>query len=165
MDRSFISNEITCLEFYHSEIRPQLKHYFLSDEQLQYTAHPLDAIVACENDTDRFPVMILYDEKPAGFFVLHGWEGVKEYTDNKKALLLRAYSVNSSFQRKGIAQRSLQLLPDFVNKHFPEINEVILTVNQQNTLAQHVYKKGGFIDKGARAMGSKGLLFIYHLNL
>lgn len=156
---------LTRLELYHPEYRSRLEDYYLPEEQVQYTAHPLDGLIACETDPERHPIVILYHHMPAGFFVLHGWGGVKDYVENRNALLLRAYSVNSAFQGKGIAQASLKQLPEFVRANFPDVNEVILTVNQANEKAQHVYKKAGFIDKGIRAMGSKGLLLVYHLDI
>ncbi|WP_223590124.1 GNAT family N-acetyltransferase [Neobacillus bataviensis] len=160
-----ISKGLTRLEFYQTENLHLLENYYLSQEQSRFTAHPIDAIRACENDEERVPTLILYKDKIAGFFVLHGWNGVKDYSDNKQALLLRAYSVDSSFQGKGIAQSSLELLPAFVKEHFPGKNEIILAVNQINTIAQHVYKKSGFIDEGIRAMGRQGPMYILHMKL
>jgi RimJ/RimL family protein N-acetyltransferase len=69
---------------------------------------------------------------------------------------------NSTFQGKGIAKASLLALDAFVKKYFPSKKEIILAVNHKNTVAQHVYKKGGFIDKGIRVMGRKGELFIFN---
>ncbi|MGF6952299.1 RimJ/RimL family protein N-acetyltransferase [Neobacillus sp. B4I6] len=56
-------------------------------------------------------------------------------------------------------------LPFFVKEHFIETNEIVLAVNLQNTVAQGLYKKCGFIDEGERRMGNKGELIImsYHL--
>lgn len=157
-------NNVT-LDFYKQEYRAQLEDYDLPEEQTKYTALPLDAVLTCEQTTERYPVVILYNGEPAGFFVLHGWNGVKEYSDNKNAILLRAYSVHYSFQGKGIAKKSLQLLPPFVKKHFIGKNEIILAVNYNNQIAQQVYLKSGFVDKGVRVMGPKGELFIYHMDI
>lgn len=165
MGEPTISKETVVLEFYSDRFRGDFEDYFLAEEQVKFTAHPLDALLACEQDPTRYPVIIFYNGVPAGFFVLHGWEGVKEYWGNRDAILLRGYSVNTSFQGRGIAQKSLELLPAFVKEHFPERNEIILSVNYGNELAQHVYKKCGFVDKGVRTMGSKGELFIFHLEL
>lgn len=142
-----------------------MEDYFLPDEQMNFTSLPLEAIKKCGQDEERHPIVILYDNKPAGFFVLHGWEGVKEYSDNKEAILLRAYSINYTYQGKGIAKKSLALLPLFVKENFPCKKEIILAVNFNNKTAQQVYQKCGFKDKGIRAMGRKGELLIYHLNL
>ncbi|WP_141431763.1 GNAT family N-acetyltransferase [Bacillus sp. 03113] len=153
------------IDFYRPEHKLLLKNYFLPLEQVQYTSLPLAAIADCEADNDRYPFVILINDEIAGFFILHGWEGVKEYYHNRKAILLRAYSINTLFQGKGIATKSLKLLPSFVREHFPDKNEIILAVNARNKAAQHVYQKCGFIDKGIRAMGKKGEMFIYHLEL
>jgi RimJ/RimL family protein N-acetyltransferase len=160
-----VSNDIVNLEFYNSNYKSQVENYYLSKDQIKYTSFPLDAIAKCEKEAERFPVIILYNNVPAGFFILHGWEGVKTYSKNKNAILLRGYSINTPYQRKGIAKHSLKLLPSFVNRYFPDKNEIILAVNKMNTVAQQVYKKGGFIDKGVRKMGRKGELFILHKEL
>jgi RimJ/RimL family protein N-acetyltransferase len=132
----------------------------LHEEQKKYTAMPLDALQQCELDAERHPVLIFLGSQIAGFFVLHGWEGVKQFIDNKDAMLLRAYSIDARMQGKGVAHHSMVLLPVFVREHFPETKEIILAVNHANTIAQHVYRKGGFIDNGVRAMGSEGEMFI-----
>lgn len=78
---------------------------------------------------------------------------------------MRAYSIDSRQQGRGFAKQSLQLLPSFIKKHFPENNEVILAVNLKNKAAQHVYKKAGFVDKGKRIMGNKGKQLILQKGL
>ncbi|MDQ0200124.1 GNAT family N-acetyltransferase [Neobacillus ginsengisoli] len=160
-----LKDQDTRLAFYQPIYKHWLEHYFLPEEQSKFSAHPLDAIALCEVEDERYPILIFHHDVPAGFFVLHGWNGVQAYSDNKIALLLRAFSVDASFQGKGIAKESLRLLPSFVKEHFPGKNEIILTVNHRNAVAQHVYTKSGFVDKGLRTMGSKGQLFIMHLNL
>lgn len=152
------------LDFYRPEHKPKLD-YRLSEEQMAYTSLPLDAIKKCEEEPSKIPVVILSDDDPAGFFVLHGWEGVKAYSENKHAILVRGYSINPRFQGKGIAKASLSALDSFVQTHFPDKNEIILAVNHGNKSAQHVYKKVGFVDKGKRVMGRKGEQFILHKEL
>jgi RimJ/RimL family protein N-acetyltransferase len=162
---SIVEKEIVSLQFYSPEYKGLLENYSLLNEQKRYTAFPLEALRKCENEPDRHPVMILYGDHPAGFFVLHGWDGVKEFSDNENAILLRAYSINSTFQGKGIATDSMRLLPLFIKENFQQKNEIILAVNHANLIAQNVYKKGGFIDKGIRAMGREGEMLILHMDL
>jgi RimJ/RimL family protein N-acetyltransferase len=156
---------ITRLEVYDKLLHKTIENYILTDEQLKFTAHPLVALKACENNEGRIPIVISSGDEIAGFFVLHGWDGVKEYSENQNALLLRAYSIHNSSQGKGIAKLSLQLLPDFVREHFPEVNEIILAVNHENKKAQYVYKTAGFKDTGIRSTGRNGELFILFMNL
>jgi RimJ/RimL family protein N-acetyltransferase len=165
MNEYYMPKETVSLEFYIPEFKNDLLDYDLLEEQRRFTAFPADALEKCKEDPERHPVVILYDNRPAGFFVLHGWSGVKDYSDNQNAMLLRAYSINLSFQGKGIATKSILLLKHFVKEHFPLVDEIILTVNHSNVMAQNVYKKGGFVDQGRRAMGREGEMYIYHLFL
>ncbi|MEQ2528326.1 GNAT family N-acetyltransferase [Robertmurraya yapensis] len=161
MEKNQSVNTVT-LDFYSGKYESILSDYDLAEEQIRFTSLPSQAILACEIDKTRYPIVILSNGKPAGFFVLHGWEGVKAYSDNRDAILLRAYSINSKFQGKGIAKRSLSILDSFIKSHFPTSNEIILAVNHQNTVAQHLYKVSGFVDKGIRVMGRIGEQYILH---
>ncbi|MDT0160978.1 GNAT family N-acetyltransferase [Bacillus sp. AG4(2022)] len=153
------------LEFYKNEDESRLKGYQLPEEQLGFTSMPVPAIEACLQEDDRHPIIIQYGEDIAGFFVLHGKGGAIKYSPNEQAMLLRAYSISASYQGKGIAGESLRLLPDFVKKHFPDKNEIVLGVNHSNHAAQHVYKKAGFIDQGLRITGKKGEQYVLHMQL
>lgn len=164
MNRLIHRNNIT-LDFYEHKYHSQLEDYGIPAEQLTYTSMPLDAVQKCSIEDDRFPTVILSNDRVVGFFVLHGWEGVKAYSDNRKAILLRGYSINDAFQGKGIATNSLIQLPSFIKTYFPEKNEIILAVNIRNKVAQYVYKKAGFKDKGRRVMGKKGELIILHIDV
>ena len=149
------------LELYEEKYRHELKEYRLSGEQLYYTSMPLDALEVCLAEEDRYPIVILKDGVVAGFFVLHGWDGVKEYSENKEAILMRAYSIQHSYQGQGIGRHSMEQLIPFVKKRFPDKQEVILAVNVKNTRAQYVYHKAGFDDTGRRVWGRKGELIIF----
>lgn len=164
MGRNQIIYTVT-LEFYEEKYKSILRDYDLSEEQIRFTSLPSEALTACEIDKTRYPIVILSNGEPAGFFVLHGWEGVKTYSENRNAILVRAYSINTKFQGRGIAKNSLSKLDTFVKCNFPTSNEIILAVNHQNTVAQHLYKVSGFVDKGLRVMGRMGEQYIYHKEL
>ncbi|WP_042221263.1 GNAT family N-acetyltransferase [Oceanobacillus manasiensis] len=153
--------EKVSLQFYSAENKALVQSYHLTKQQLDYTAHPIDALKKCDEDTTRYPVLILTGTSPAGFFVLHEKEGVQPYSKNPKAILLRAYSVQSAYQGEGIAKKSIQLLPSFIAESFPQIEEVILAVNHTNEVAQQLYKKAGFRDTGRRIDGRSGEQYIF----
>ncbi len=92
-------------------------------------------------------------------------EGVKPYSENPKAMLLRAFSTDLHHQGKGYAKESLMLLPEFVRAKFPDFNNIVLAVNVKNTAAQSLYKKCGYLDEGIRKMGRKGELVIMNYYL
>ncbi|WP_433750553.1 GNAT family N-acetyltransferase [Falsibacillus pallidus] len=151
------------LDFLKPEYIQFLQNYNLDTKQREFTAMPMGALEKCETEVDRHPIVILFNGKPAGFFVLHEGEGPKTYTDDPHALLLRAYSIDSSFQGKGIAKESMKRLPAFVRKHFPDKKQVVLGVNHGNHPAKALYLKAGFEDRGGRFQGRKGEQFILHM--
>ncbi|HDR7325983.1 MULTISPECIES: GNAT family N-acetyltransferase [Bacillus cereus group] len=145
---------------YKERFKEQVENYKLSEEQLQFTGTPKKCIELSRTDTDRHSILFLANNKLVTFFVLHENEGVKPYSENPKAMLLRAFSTDYYYQGKGYAKQSLLFLPDFIRKEYPHINEIVLAVNIKNITAQSLYKKCGFIDEGVRKIGKKGQLII-----
>jgi RimJ/RimL family protein N-acetyltransferase len=148
-----INKKDVSLHSYTSKVSVQ---YDLPSDQLQFTGLPQDIIKRDAENPLKHLVVIFARDEVAGFFELDESDDRKLYSNNPKALLLRAYSVNPKFQGRGIATGSIYALPEFIKKEYPEFNEVVLGVSAQNTPAQHVYKKAGFEDTGRRLMRSKG---------
>lgn len=94
------------------------------------------------------------------FFVLHEKDGLKSYSENRKAMLLRGFSTDFYHQGKGYAKKSLMLLPGFIHNECSYIDEIVLAVNVKNKTEKSLYKKCGYVDEGARKMGRKGELII-----
>lgn len=153
------------LTFYSEAYESSIHSYTLPEEQLIYTALPAESLAKCEQEKDRTPVLILAENKLAGFFVLDAGEAVKEYTKSSGALLIRSYSIHPDYQGKGGGKKSLKFLPAFINHHFPTKNEVVLGVNYKNTTAQHLYIRSGFVDTNRHIFGSQGKQFVYQMDI
>ncbi|MFJ8089564.1 GNAT family N-acetyltransferase [Lysinibacillus sp. Ag94] len=141
------------LKFYEEKDEHLIERYTITEEQLRYTMSPKESIELVMQDENRHAVLVLDEDRLVTFFVLHEHEGVKPYSSNEQAILIRAFSTDFYEQGKGYAKAALQLLPDFVLTHFPYINELVLGVNLPNTAAQSLYKKCGFVDEGRLAKG------------
>lgn len=148
------------LIFYTEENQRQINSYNLTEEQLRYTGHPIECVELGKEDIHRYSILGMEKEKLVTFFCLHKNEGVRPYSNNKNAILLRAFSTDNYFQGKGYAKQALMLLPNFIKENFEDINEIVLAVNVKNEVAQELYKKYGFKDEGLRKMGKKGELII-----
>ncbi|MEH7072881.1 GNAT family N-acetyltransferase [Neobacillus drentensis] len=153
------------LYFYEERYKHFIEQYQLTEEQLRFTGTPTECIKLSNEDPNRYSILAMDQEHLVTFFDLHKNEGVKPYSNNERSILLRAFSTDHRYQGKGYAKNVLLQLPSFVKEHFKETNEIVLGVNLQNTVAQGLYKKCGFIDEGERRMGIKGELIImsYHL--
>jgi RimJ/RimL family protein N-acetyltransferase len=96
---------------------------------------------------------------------LHVGESLKSFTNNKQAILLRAFSIDNKSQGKGFAKQAMSLLPRFVIQHFKEINEIVLAVNMKNEVVKKLYIGAGFVNKGIKIEGSIGMQHILHYDL
>ncbi len=141
------------LMFYEDKAQNLVAQYTLTEEQLRYTKSPKESIELAKQDNSRHAILAMDGNKLVTFFVLHEKEGVTPYSSNEQALLIRSFSTDFYEQGKGYAKTALQLLPDFVRKHFPHINELVLGVNVPNVAAQELYKRCGFVDEGRQAKG------------
>ncbi|ETI66427.1 GNAT family N-acetyltransferase [Neobacillus vireti] len=148
------------LYIYDDSFKNKIEYYELTEEQLRSTGHPKDCIKLSNEDSDRYSILAIEEDKLVNFFVLHKNEGVKPYSSNNNSILLRAFSTDFRHQGRGYAKKSLMLLPEFVKENFSETNEIVLAVNLKNEAAQGLYKKCGFVDEGVRKMGKKGELII-----
>ncbi|RXT06499.1 GNAT family N-acetyltransferase [Ammoniphilus sp. CFH 90114] len=158
-----VINSTVNLDFYCEAYLPALLSFTLPKEQVMFTALPEVLLQLAREDTTRIPIVILDQGRPVGMFALQSGPRVLEYTDNPRALLLTAFSINYNEQGKGYAKLALLSLPLFVIKNFTEIDEIVLVVNGKNTTAQQLYLKAGFTDRGGRKMGEIGEQYVLHL--
>lgn len=139
-----------------------LNSFELPEEQGQFTSLPMNYKEVTDG---QYRIVILCDNEPVGFFLLHSTDRVKDYTANPKAMLLTSLSINYKNQGKGYAKHAMLLLKEFVESEFSKCNEIILAVNHRNTSAQQLYLKVGFQDTGERKIGPIGEQFIMNLML
>ena len=128
---------------YRDEYKEDVVNYFLTDEMTYFTGTPQENIA-------------LSQKKLVTFFVLDAGPQKADYTDENDALLLRSFSTDARFLRRGYAKEALRLLPDFVKTHFPAMKQIVLAVNKKNSAAKKLYYSVGFVDSGEEKMGPKG---------
>lgn len=145
---------------YVEQFKEAIEQYQISEEQLKFTGSPMEGNRLANEDPDREAILAFKDGKLVTYFNLHKNEGVKPYSTNPNAILLRTFSTDFRYQGKGYAKQALKILPSFVKQHFNGIDEIVLAVNLQNQNAQNLYKKCGYVDEGERRMGKKGELII-----
>lgn len=154
------------LQFFTQEDFSRL-NYALDENQSQFAATVERALLNIERreDNDAFPITIMKDNTPAGFFVLDFGEDKFELTDNKDSVLVRSLSVNPEMQGTGIGKGAMMKVDDFVRENFQNCNEIVLAVNQRNESAYHIYLETGYIYEGKTRIGRSGPQYLMYKKL
>jgi RimJ/RimL family protein N-acetyltransferase len=148
------------LQLYEPKHMEGLLAFKLPKEQEKFTALPRNVL---DVQSGQFPFVIVEDETPVGFFILHSTSRVAKYSKNPHAMLLTAFSIDYRNQGKGYAKQGLSLLKKCIQDYFPNCDEIVLGVNHQNIPAQNLYLEVGFHDTGRRVIGSLGEQFVMSL--
>ncbi|MFD1205605.1 GNAT family N-acetyltransferase [Sporosarcina contaminans] len=150
---------------YNDTYDEHLVNYHLPEEQLQFTSAPLVKINNPIVSNTAKHILILENDVPVGYFALEDGEKLLKYSNNPNARLLTSFSIDFRNQGKGLAKIALQLLREFVRKHLPNTDEIVLGVNKKNTPAYNLYLKTGFVDRNEYYEGPKGPQHILHLKV
>lgn len=145
---------------YGQQFEKQIRDYKLQD--VTFTGLPQDAITRSKTDLTYHPLLAITSEGAVPtFFVLDYGEDKFRYTDSPRSLLLRSFSTDDRYARKGYALEALILLPTYVSSKFPSVLEVVLGVNRKNIPAQQLYEKAGFNKQSHIYVGRRGEQLIY----
>lgn len=155
------------LEFFKPEEHLSGVSYSLDESQLRFTASATQALQSIEerDDNKAFPITILENNVPAGFFVLDFGNDKLELTDNENSVLVRSLSINPHMQGRGIGKIAMMLIDDFVRKNFKQCDEIVLAVNQKNDSAYYIYLKAGYIFDGKTRIGRSGPQYLMYKKL
>lgn len=133
--------------------RDILMTHELPPEQSRFAATASTSLPLGDTDPDRVSVAIVVGDVPVGMFALDRGGYLREFDPDPKTVLLRAFYVAPAHQGRGYARAAVAQVADFVRVHAPEINRVVLTVNQANPAAIRSYLAGGFSDTGEMYLG------------
>ncbi|MCU5746992.1 GNAT family N-acetyltransferase [Staphylococcus sp. SQ8-PEA] len=127
------------LKHYQPELYNEVAQIEVSDGDRKFTRTPLHNIELAQKDAERYPILVYDHGQCIGFFTLHVGRGVSVYTRNSHAIFFRSFSIDKRYRGKGLGKKVLRLLPQFIYQNFPRINEIYLTVNDDNEVAQKLY--------------------------
>lgn len=154
------------LEAYKKAHWYTLKDLQLAPEQVEFTALPSQLLPMLEGNPERLGVTILENEVPVGLFALSVGEHRDKYLPqpDPAGVALGALSLDRRCQGRGVGSAAMRQLSDFVPRHFPSAQHVLLVVNQRNPAAKHVYEKVGFVVLRERE-GLRGPQWVMQLDL
>ena len=160
-----IETETVSLATYQEEHGEVLATFHLPEDQTVYSALPEQSLRYCHEDPDRHPIVVLVDEVPVGFFVLHIGEQMKSFTEDERAILLRGFLIDHNHQGKKYGKKAMEILPGFAKYLFPDKDCIVLAVNVKNVAAKALYSNSGFQDTGLKKEGRSGWMHIMEYRL
>lgn len=127
---------------YEEALISEIKQFNISAEDRKFTKTPEENIKLATNDEERHPTLV-YNARSecVGFFTLHEGDGVAPYSNNKNAIFFRSFSIDSNYRGHGYGKQVIQSLPNYLRQYFPDVDEIYLTVNMDNEIAQKLYQQ------------------------
>ncbi|MCJ1662906.1 GNAT family N-acetyltransferase [Staphylococcus sp. NRL 18/288] len=113
-------------------------------EDRKFTRTPLHNIKLAQEDNERHPIIVMQNDRCVGYFTLHDGSGVAPYSDNRQVMFFRSFSVDAKHRGQGIGKSIIEALPHFIEQEFPNVNEIVLTVNTDNYKAIRLYENAGY---------------------
>ena len=99
--------------------------------------------------------VLLADQQPAGFLMLKRGEFLPHWADAGSASL-HALQIDRRVQGQGFGKAFLQGLPDAIAAKWPDIRQVMLSVDADNLPALNLYLRQGWVDTGQAYKGRIG---------
>lgn len=132
------------LTMYEDTHDTHIKNYCLSERKIRYVREPKIAIALTKKDAKRHAVLAFEGEHLVGFLTLYEANGGSTYSTNENCLLVQDISADYRHLRKGYATKAVMLLPEFVQRHFSDIDQLMVIVNEDKSFTQALCKDAGF---------------------
>lgn len=137
--------------------REQLDQLEILPEQLPFSGDIYCALntllVRPTADIEGF--VLLLDDQPVGFFMLKRGAFLPQWAAEGSATL-HALQIDRRVQGQGLGKAFLQGLPEAVEKIWPDIKQLMLSVDAENLPALNLYISQGWIDTGEAYKGRIG---------
>ncbi|TDL95422.1 GNAT family N-acetyltransferase [Macrococcus carouselicus] len=151
---------------YSAEYREQLEAFELEERQMIYSSLPVQVLEEGLMDHNRRPCVVLNKEdKVVGFFVLHQYYQHEGYETPINAVYVRSLSINSKYQGHGYGTEIMMNIPVFVQRVFPDFEDLFLVVDAENQAAWNLYERAGFLHLATNPEGPIGKERLYYLDL
>jgi RimJ/RimL family protein N-acetyltransferase len=137
--------------------RNAVRELRITPQQTEYAGPVERSVSECEQDTNESVVglAVLSKKTVLGFFVLKRASKAPAWSKPEWATL-SAMRIDASLQGQGIGPAALVAVRQWIALHWPQSEELALSVDEENTQGIQAYLKAGFRDHGRREPGRIG---------
>ncbi|KAA8693404.1 GNAT family N-acetyltransferase [Pseudomonas syringae pv. tagetis] len=138
--------------------RQQLGHLEVTQEQTQFSGDIYTALntLLVNPNPNVCGFVLLGDDRPVGFFLLKRGDCLPHWAQEDGSATLHALQIDHREQGKGLGKACLQSLPAALRLKWPDINQLMLSVDADNSAAIGLYAGQGWIDTGEAYRGRIG---------
>ena len=138
--------------------RQQLGYLEVTQEQIQFSGDIYTALntLLVRPSPNICGFALLSDEKPVGFFLLKRDDCLPHWAQEALTATLHALQIDHREQGKGLGKACLQALPAALRLKWPDITQLMLSVDADNSAAIGLYTGQGWIDTGEAYRGRIG---------
>lgn len=129
--------------------RQQLEQLEVLPEQLPYSGDIYCALntLLVRPSLDIAGFVLLVSDEPKGFFLLKRGDCLPHWAQQGSATL-HALQVDRRVQGKGLGKAFLQAMPEAIRLTWPDVQQIMLSVDADNRPALNLYKGLGWVDTG-----------------
>ncbi|MGX7877154.1 GNAT family N-acetyltransferase [Mesorhizobium sp. ORM6] len=128
----------------------RVAHLKLEPEQEQFV-DPLDSVFSELQGKARpdleHPFSIVVRHQTVGFFVLREKLALPEWAP-PGVITLHSFRVGRGYQGNGYGKAATGLASEWISTNRPSVSRLMLTIEEDNVMARHVYVRSGFFDTG-----------------
>lgn len=149
--------QLVCYHDLTNDQRQQLTHIEVQEAQRSYSGDIHGALnsLLVNATADIRGFALLADDQPVGFLLLKRGIYLPAWADTDAATL-HALQIDQNMQGQGLGKACLQALPGMTRKVWPDIKQLMLSVDMDNTTALGLYLKLGWVDTGEAYRGRIG---------
>ncbi|WP_046270662.1 GNAT family N-acetyltransferase [Pseudomonas syringae] len=138
--------------------RQQLGYLEVTQEQIQFSGDIYTALntLLVRPSPNICGFALLGDEKPVGFFLLKRDDCLPHWAQEDLTATLHALQIDQREQGKGLGKACLQALPAALRLKWPDITQLMLSVDADNSAAIGLYTGQGWVDTGEAYRGRIG---------
>lgn len=120
-------------------------------EQDEFSSAATRTLPEADADSQRTPFAVLAGDEPVGFGVLDRAGYLADLVDApERAVLLRAFYLAAGWQGRGLGTAAAREVRSLARQLHPQVDLVVLTVDERNAAALAAYTAAGFVDTGVR---------------
>lgn len=152
-----MQTQLVCYEDLTDAQHQQLQHIEVLSEQKPFSGDIYSALnMLLDNPgADIRGFVLLADAHPIGFFLLKRGPFLPHWAE-KDSATLHALQIDRRMQGHGLGKVCLQAVPEMVRRVWPDVAQLMLSVDADNQAALGLYLGLGWVDTGEAYRGRIG---------